>query len=522
MSSRVVGTAGILLVLPGLALLALVLTACSSAPASPGHVAATLPAAVPPTAGATDVVLPATPLSTAGRAAGTTAAPGVVTATASPEAEAVLLTVVYDNNALDPDLRSGWGFAAWLEYGGQTVLLDTGADGRALLDNVAALGLDPNTIDIVVLSHNHADHTAGLDSLLAVKAQACAEGSVCLAVYLPQAFPARFKEHIRAAGATVVEVNGPQEILPGLWSTGQMGTGIVEQALIAKTSLGLVVVTGCAHPGVDEMVARAKQVGRGEIALVMGGFHLGGASRGRIGEIIAEFRRLGVQQVAPCHCTGDQARELFRQAYGQGFDACGVGWQWQGQVPAWRSASQGIPAQIGVAAVAVAPGDPGVIYLTAYEPGGLYRSADGGDSWQAVNRGLEALVPLAIAAHPDNPDMAWVGTMVGGYRTTDGGRSWQPMAGLPAVPIYTLAVTSDGHSLYAGGETTAIWRSDDGGRTWGASQSADGFGIRGNCQSGRVHFISLVQPWLEAQEKVESWNQFLANRIQRGSANTAQ
>jgi hypothetical protein len=63
--------------------------------------------------------------------------------------------------------------------------------------------------------------------------------------------------------------------------------------------------------------------------------------------------------------------------------------------------------------VAIAPGDPCVIYRVAYEPGGLYQSADGGDSRQAVSRGLEALTPLAIAVHPNNPDAAWGGTMVG-------------------------------------------------------------------------------------------------------------
>jgi 7,8-dihydropterin-6-yl-methyl-4-(beta-D-ribofuranosyl)aminobenzene 5'-phosphate synthase len=386
------------------------------------------------------------------------------------------LTIVFDNNpAALPTaspynfrLQTGWGFAAWIEYGEHTLLFDTGADGAVLLDNMAVLGLDPHAVEVVVLSHIHGDHTGGLASLLSMNPD--------ITVYLPQAFPARFKEQVRAAGAAVEEVDAPRQILPGLWSTGQMGSGIIEQALVARTEKGLVVVTGCAHPGVDEMVARAKEVGRDEIALVVGGFHLGGASRGRIEQIIGKLRRLGVQQVAPCHCTGDQARELFRQAYGQDFYASGVGWQWLGEAPAWIAAGQGIPAQIGVAAIAIAPGDPRVIYLLAYEPGGLYRSTAGGGSWQAVNRGLEALAPLAIAVHPDNPEVAWVGTMVGGYRTTDGGLNWQQMADLPQVPVYALAAAAGGRTLYAGGEGMGIWRSDDGGRTWGVSQPADGPG----------------------------------------------
>jgi 7,8-dihydropterin-6-yl-methyl-4-(beta-D-ribofuranosyl)aminobenzene 5'-phosphate synthase len=230
------------------------------------------------------------------------------------------LTVVFDNNALDPRLRTGWGFAAWLEYAGHIVLFDTGADGAVLLGNLAALGLDPQAVEMVVLSHIHGDHTGGLASLLAENPE--------VTVYLPQAFPNYFKEQARAAGATVIEVTGPAEILPGLWSTGAMGTRIVEQALVARTEGGLVVVTGCAHPGVDEMVARAADVAQGDIALVAGGFHLGSATQGRVKAIIDAFRRLGVHQVAPCHCTGDGARALFRQAYGEDYYACGVGWHW--------------------------------------------------------------------------------------------------------------------------------------------------------------------------------------------------
>jgi len=142
-----------------------------------------------------------------------------------------------------------------------------------------------------------------------------------------------------------VEVDAPLEIQSGLWSTGQMGTGIIEQGLVAHTEGGLVIVTGCAHPGIDKMVARAMQVGQKGIALVMGGFHLGGARKVRIRQIIDEFRRLGVQQVAPCHCTGGQARTLFHEVYDQDFNACSVGWKWETQLPASTQADRDIPAQ---------------------------------------------------------------------------------------------------------------------------------------------------------------------------------
>jgi 7,8-dihydropterin-6-yl-methyl-4-(beta-D-ribofuranosyl)aminobenzene 5'-phosphate synthase len=231
----------------------------------------------------------------------------------------MVVTVVFDNNPFDPRLRTSWGFAAWLEYGDQTILFDTGGDGKLLLHNMAMLELDPQTIDIVILSHSHGDHTGGLDAVLAANPR--------LTIFVPKAFPARFKRQVRAAGASTVEVGDSAKILPGLLSTGQMGTSLVEQALVARTQQGLVIVTGCAHPGVDRMVAQAKRGGRDEILLVVG------ASRRRMAKIISEFQRLGVRQVAPCHCTGDRARQTLRQAFGDDFLASGVGWQWQSESP---------------------------------------------------------------------------------------------------------------------------------------------------------------------------------------------
>ncbi len=376
------------------------------------------------------------------------------------------INVVFDNNPLDHHLQTGWGFAAWVEYGGNVVLFDTGARGAVLLGNMAALGLDPQAIDSVVLSHNHGDHTGGLAAILSANPR--------VVVYVPHAFPASIKNQARSAGASVVEVDDPLEILPGLWTTGQMGADPVEQALVARTAQGLVVLTGCAHPGVDRMVAQAKKIGGDEIHLVVGGFHLGEANRKCIQRIIGEFRRVGVEQVAPSHCTGDGARAMFRSEYGEDYHAVGVGWQWQSQAEIWLPASHGIPSQVGVVTVAVAPSDTNVVYLATYEPGGLYRSTDGGGTWQAIGAGLGQLSPLSVAVHPADPDVAWAGTMAGGFYTSDGGRLWVSMRDVPRVPIYALVTAPDGRSLYAGGEAMGAWHSDDGGRTWLAGKMGDG------------------------------------------------
>jgi 7,8-dihydropterin-6-yl-methyl-4-(beta-D-ribofuranosyl)aminobenzene 5'-phosphate synthase len=223
------------------------------------------------------------------------------------------IIIIYDNRTLDPNLTSGWGFSCLV---GDDLLFDTGGDGRTLLSNMTKMGVDPAGIRTVVLSHAHGDHTGGLGALLGT--------GVRPTVYVPRSFPARFKADVRSL-TTLVEVHGPGETRPGIHSTGEVGRGIVEQALAVETGDGLVVVTGCAHPGVVEMVRRAKESVGGKVYLVMGGFHLGGTSQRRVQAIIADFRQLGVQRVAPCHCTGDRAIRAFAEEYGDDFVKAGVG-----------------------------------------------------------------------------------------------------------------------------------------------------------------------------------------------------
>jgi 7,8-dihydropterin-6-yl-methyl-4-(beta-D-ribofuranosyl)aminobenzene 5'-phosphate synthase len=237
--------------------------------------------------------------------------------------EIVTFTILYDNNAYDPALRTDWGFACMVETGAATVLFDTGGNGTILMGNMAALGFDPQAVDVVVLSHAHGDHTGGLAALL--------DAGVKPIVYVPAAFPASFKADVRAR-TDLVQVIDPIEILPGIYTSGEVGSSIVEQALMVETGEGLVVITGCAHPGVVQMVRRAKEAveggaGRGSATplLVMGGFHLRDASRSQIETIIADLRDLGVQRVAPCHCTGDVARQMFADAFGGDCTLAGVG-----------------------------------------------------------------------------------------------------------------------------------------------------------------------------------------------------
>jgi 7,8-dihydropterin-6-yl-methyl-4-(beta-D-ribofuranosyl)aminobenzene 5'-phosphate synthase len=104
-----------------------------------------------------------------------------------------------------------------------------------------------------------------------------------------------------------------------------MGHGLKEQSLIIDTQNGIVLVTGCAHPGIIEIIEKAKTIARENIYMVIGGWHLFSTSEREIKGIIDAFLRMGIQKVAPCHCTGDLAIALFRKAYGENFIQAGAG-----------------------------------------------------------------------------------------------------------------------------------------------------------------------------------------------------
>jgi len=231
--------------------------------------------------------------------------------------ERMIVTVVYDNNPSVEGLRTGWGFSCLVEGYQRTVLFDTGGDSETLLYNMEKLRVDPTKVEVVFLSHIHADHTGGLDGFLGKNAK--------VDVFLLPSFPSNFKKRVKSLGANCVEVGDPIEVCKGAYSTGELGSSIKEQSLVVQTPKGLVIITGCAHPGIVEIIEQVKKSFKEDIHLVMGGFHLVSTSEPEIGEIVQDFRRLGVVKSAPCHCSGDECRELFERGYKEDFIKLGVG-----------------------------------------------------------------------------------------------------------------------------------------------------------------------------------------------------
>jgi 7,8-dihydropterin-6-yl-methyl-4-(beta-D-ribofuranosyl)aminobenzene 5'-phosphate synthase len=206
------------------------------------------------------------------------------------------VTIVYDNEVRSGDLKEGWGFSSLIEIPNiPPILFDTGADSPTLLHNMKELGIDAKRIGIIVISHAHGDHTGGLRGILAVNKEA--------EIYVPASFGGAIP------GRKVTTVTEPLQISEEVFSTGELKG--IEQSLAIKTDKGILVIVGCSHPGVGEIINSASRFGK--VYGIIGGFHG-----------FHDFSRLsGFSLIVPCHCT--QYKSEILELFPQQCVRCGAG-----------------------------------------------------------------------------------------------------------------------------------------------------------------------------------------------------
>jgi 7,8-dihydropterin-6-yl-methyl-4-(beta-D-ribofuranosyl)aminobenzene 5'-phosphate synthase len=206
------------------------------------------------------------------------------------------ITIVYDNEVKKLGLRAGWGFSAFIE--GQDVppiLFDTGADSPTLLHNMKELNIDPTSVEAIVISHAHGDHTGGLSEILKINGRA--------RLFLPSSF----REALPGRNVTIVE--DATEICASIFSTGELEA--IEQSLAIRVGKGIFVVTGCAHPAMRSILSAASNFGK--VYGIAGGFHG-----------FHDFKLLeSLSQIYPCHCT--QYKKQILDLFPSKASGCGAG-----------------------------------------------------------------------------------------------------------------------------------------------------------------------------------------------------
>ncbi|MCE5318002.1 MAG: MBL fold metallo-hydrolase [Parachlamydia sp.] len=226
------------------------------------------------------------------------------------------ITVIYDNRCEKPALQEGWGFSVLVDFEGRKILFDTGGYPKAFFSNIDKLGIRLDEVTHLLFSHRHWDHMAGFDEVLSKLRRGTQ-------VILPRFFWRSPFKHRHLQFKTVKSFS---EIDRNIFSISLKGGRMLyEQSLVLKTAQGTAIITGCAHPGIVNIIRATQEKLPGNVSFVMGGFHLlftpGHVSAG----IVEDFKELGVQKVAPCHCSGDHTIRQFQEAYTDRFFKIGTG-----------------------------------------------------------------------------------------------------------------------------------------------------------------------------------------------------
>jgi 7,8-dihydropterin-6-yl-methyl-4-(beta-D-ribofuranosyl)aminobenzene 5'-phosphate synthase len=231
--------------------------------------------------------------------------------------EPVTVRVVYDNYVHTSGMTADWGYSIMIGGLEKTLLFDTGTRPEIFESNFRKMNLDATETDAVLLSHEHQDHIGGISAFIKMKSG--------IPVIMPAAFPEEFKLRMAGLGMEPVMVKEPAMICTHLYTSGVFDYPLAEQALVLDTKKGLVVMTGCSHPGIVNMLEVIKSSFNKNIYMVFGGFHLMNESDRETASIISRMKALGVVKCGATHCTGDKQIEIFRKTFGSDFVELGVG-----------------------------------------------------------------------------------------------------------------------------------------------------------------------------------------------------
>jgi len=262
------------------------------------------------------------------------------------------VTILYDAFSDSKEVTKDWGFSALVEHEGKRILFDTGNNAAIFEHNVKALGVDLTKLDFVVISHRHADHSTGLKYVLKVNptvtVYAPRESSSQFGGVYPQTFfraapslPSKMRyfdgnypDKMSAGqlydGGTFELIDAQTEVAPGIFliPTISKNPGTLELhelTLAMKGPQGLVLVVGCSHPGIEEILQAATPIDS-HFRIVFGGLHLVTTPEDQIDVLVSNLKnKWKLQKIAPGHCTGEAAFLRFQKAYGDDYYYAGAG-----------------------------------------------------------------------------------------------------------------------------------------------------------------------------------------------------
>ena len=271
------------------------------------------------------------------------------------------LRVTILSTMLADDGIGEWGFAALVEADGRQLLVDTGARPETVLSNARDLKIDLSQVRDVAITHFHGDHTGGLMTLRTEmkkrNAAALSRAHTATGLFYSRPLPdggesnpmLAMRPKFQATGGEFVEHDRAAELMPGVWLTGPIArkfpernwsgsgkvrtpTGVVEdnvpddQSVVVNTAEGLVVITGCGHAGiVNILTATDAQFAQRPVHAIIGGLHLFAAKDEQVDWTADQLKRFGVRHLMGAHCTGIESLYRLRNRLGLSRETAVVG-----------------------------------------------------------------------------------------------------------------------------------------------------------------------------------------------------
>jgi 7,8-dihydropterin-6-yl-methyl-4-(beta-D-ribofuranosyl)aminobenzene 5'-phosphate synthase len=263
------------------------------------------------------------------------------------------VTILYDAFGSNQALTRDWGFSALVEHDGKQILFDTGNNQEIFERNVKALNVDLTKIDFAVISHRHADHATGLKYLLRIKPDVTVyvpadgdngfgDSEFPRVFYRPEPslpgkmryFDGNYPEHLHSGKlydtGHFVLVDKLTEVAPGVFllytvSNIPRTLELPELTLAIKGPHGLILVDGCSHSGIEEILKAASAVDP-HTHIVFGGLHLVRTPEPDIDRLVDALKnKWKLDEVAPGHCTGEPAFLRLQKAFGDNYLYAGAG-----------------------------------------------------------------------------------------------------------------------------------------------------------------------------------------------------
>ena len=216
--------------------------------------------------------------------------------------------VVVDNFP-SPGFRDAWGVGYFVETSDSAFAFDAGPEPEVLKHNAERMGLDYSKASFAVLSHEHGDHAGGLPYI----AEAANEG---LKTYLPASADPSTVRWLRSLGLRPIGVKETIEVAQGVYVLRELKGPPWEVAVAVKVEKkGIVILTGCSHPGVERFAEEAIKALSDSLDLVIGGLHLKWSSSNKARITARRLLELGLKRLYPIHCTGDRARDIIKREF---------------------------------------------------------------------------------------------------------------------------------------------------------------------------------------------------------------